>query len=94
MVALLAERSIRRLIGVVPALMVCVVLVWLWITLQVVCLPVVRAQDERVWAAARAAMAGKSAPSIVFLNAWSLPDMPGYRLHVDTPGLRGGELVI
>jgi hypothetical protein len=90
-VALLAERSIRRRLGVVPALAVSVVLVWLWITLQVACLPVVRAQDERLWTAARAAMAGKQAPSIVFLNAWNSPDMPGYELHVETPGLRGRE---
>jgi hypothetical protein len=90
-VATLADRSIRRRLGVVPALTASGVVVGLWIALQVACLPVVRAQDERVWAAARAAMTGKHAPSIVFLNAWRLPDMPGYRLHVDTPGFRGVE---
>jgi hypothetical protein len=90
-VALLAARPVRRRLGVVPALAVCVAVWGLWLTLQAACLPVVRAQDARVWSAARAAMADKQNPAILFLNAWNSPEMPGYHLHVETPGLRGRE---
>jgi hypothetical protein len=89
LIAFLAQPGIRHLVGFIPALVAVLTLACLWITLQAVCLPIIRSQDERVWAAARAALAEKHEPSILFVNAWNHPDMPGYRLWVGTPGLRG-----
>jgi hypothetical protein len=88
-VACLAEPGMRRKAGILPVVAACMVVVWPWIGLQAVCLPVIRAQDGRVWAAARSAMAGKTDPCFLFVNAWNHPDLPGFQLGAGTPGLRG-----
>jgi hypothetical protein len=63
--------------------------VWLWITLHVVCLPTIRANDQSVWKALADAIVQKLAANVLFVNAWNHPNVPGYRLDVGTPGLRG-----
>jgi hypothetical protein len=88
--AFLTDPWMRRKAGMIPALVACVAAVLPWVVLQGVCLPVVRAEDGRVWAAARTAMAGK-ADSLLFITAWNHPDMPGFQLGAGTPGLRGPD---
>lgn len=48
-VAAASSSAVRRLAGVTPAALCCGAVVWLWFTLQFVCLPVVRAQDRVAW---------------------------------------------
>lgn len=90
-VALLAAPPIRRRLGVVPALAASVVVAGLWLTLQTACLPVIRAQDQRVWTAIKAAMADKKNPAIVFVNAWNSPDLPSDPRTSHAVGLRGHD---
>ena len=87
----LTDPWMRRRVGMIPALVACGAAVYPWVVLQLACLPVVRSQDGRVWAAARTAMAGKVDPCVLFIDAWDHPDMPGFQLGAGTPGLRGSE---
>jgi hypothetical protein len=90
-VALLTEPWIRRTVSWIPAATVCIAMLSMWVALQAYCLPVVRAQDNRVWTAVKAAMAGKKGDSVLLINSWGDPDSPDYRLIPSTPGLRGRE---
>ena len=45
-----------------------------WLTLEVICLPIVRMQDMRVWQSIRLAMSRTPNPAILFDACNSLPD--------------------
>jgi len=88
-VALLTAPPVRRRLRSFPGVIACGIIVWLWLTLNFACLPVVRAQDKRMWSEVAACLAQKRDPSILFVSNWNRPEMPGYELEGGTPGLRG-----
>jgi hypothetical protein len=81
-VALVASR--RRLF--VPAAATAGVFASLWFALEAVDLPIVRAQDGRIYAELAPALAQR--PNVLIATAWRETVAPGQPLSIMTPGLR------
>jgi hypothetical protein len=90
LVAILSSPGVRRWFGRIPALAGVGCITWLWLTLMAVCLPIVRTQDAKVWAATSAAIRQNSgSASLLFTTSWNNFAQPSFVLHAGTPGLRG-----
>jgi hypothetical protein len=91
-VAFLFSPMVREKIGVGLGSATVSMIVGLWLTLEAVCFPVVRAQDEEVWARVGQMKAERGgAFSVVFETAWTPTDKPDYKLGIWTDGIRGQD---
>jgi hypothetical protein len=64
--SLLTEPFLMRYVGAGPAVLTCAATAAIWLTLEVICLPVVRTQDMQVWQSIRLAMSRTPSPAILF----------------------------
>ena len=72
--SLLTEPFLIRYVGAGPAVLTCAAIAAVWLTLEVICLPVVRAQDMQVWQSIRLVMSRTPSPAILFDACSTLPN--------------------
>jgi hypothetical protein len=72
--SLLTEPFLMRYMGAGPAGLTCAAIAAVWLTLEVICLPVVRTQDMQVWQSIRLAMSRTPSPAILFDACSTLPN--------------------
>jgi len=72
--SLLTEPFLMRYIGARPAVVTCAAIAAVWLTLELICLPVVRTQDMQVWQSIRLAMSRTPRPAILFDACSTLPN--------------------
>ncbi|HZR72722.1 hypothetical protein [Bradyrhizobium sp.] len=72
--SLLTEPLVMRRLGAGPAGLACAAIAAVWLTLEVICLPVVRTQDMQVWQSIRLAMSRAPRPAILFDACSTLPN--------------------
>ena len=72
--SLLTEPFLVKDIGAGPAMLTCTAIAAVWLTLEVICLPVVRTQDMQVWQSIRLAMSRTPSPAILFDACSTLPN--------------------
>ncbi|MBV8920639.1 hypothetical protein [Bradyrhizobium sp.] len=64
--SLLSEPFLTGYLGAGAARLTCASIVTIWLTLELICLPIVRSQDAEVWQSIRLAMSHTPSPAILF----------------------------
>jgi hypothetical protein len=64
--SLLSEPFLIGYLGVGAARLTCASIVTIWLTLELICLPIVRSQDAEVWQSIHLAMSHTPSPAILF----------------------------
>lgn len=90
-VALLAAPVVRRKLGQIPFLTVLGATAWLWFTLLAICLPIVRKQDDQVFADLAKLLPKSSEASVLFASNWFNYYSPDLVVGTTPPGLRSTE---
>ncbi len=86
-----AEPRVRQYIGIFPSVVFSLAVLGFWLQLQLICLPAIRQQDQKMWNQISMKSIGISEPSILFINAYNSPDLPNFQIGYGTPVLRGLE---
>lgn len=84
-----AEPKVRQYIGFFPVIAFSLAAFSLWLQLQLICLPTIRQQDQKMWNRISATSHGMLEPSILFINAYNSPNAPNFQIGYGTPVLRG-----
>ncbi|MBM3856556.1 MAG: hypothetical protein FJ390_01165 [Verrucomicrobia bacterium] len=84
-----AEPRVRQCVGLFPSIFFSLTVFGLWLELQLICLPAIRKEDQKMWNHISTASVGMVEPSILFINAYNSPYVPNFQIGYGTPVLRG-----